>query len=203
MPGANRMSAGRARRDHGRRSTDANRSTRMANRPGSPPIAGSTLENALVGSVLAEQGGGKDHFSMSETTSRAARAPWVVIGQRRGGFDPGHCAGRTHPAPTLLRAHPREVQSAKNSLNLEDRRAQDDLGHASRLASRPGLVLRNVRRSRCVCRATSSNRATYGSLTSSPPLDVVLVNGVTVWKNGAATNEKPGRALRGPGTACP
>ncbi len=52
--------------------------------------------------------------------------------------------------------------------------------------------------------ATITDRATYEQPHQlATGVDVVLVNGVTVWKNGAATNEKPGRALRGPGYGKP
>jgi len=170
---------------------------------------GTTWENALVDLVLAEQGRvAKITFSMSETNVAMQLAqPWVVIGSDAEGFDPANAQGRTHPRAygSFARILGKYVRD-EHVLTLEDAVRKMTSATASRLGIRDrGLVRPGTFADLVVFDpATITDRATYEQPHQlATGVDVVLVNGVTVWKNGAATNEKPGRALRGPGYGMP
>src|SRR5260221_2462220 len=189
--------------------TDANRKSEGWRPDRIAADRGTTWENALVDLVLAEQGRvAKITFSMSETNVAMQLAqPWVVIGSDAEGFDPANAQGRTHPRAygSFARILGKYVRD-EHVLTLEDAVRKMTSATASRLGIRDrGLVRPGTFADLVVFDpATITDRATYEQPHQlATGVDVVLVNGVTVWKNGAATNEKPGRALRGPGYGMP
>jgi N-acyl-D-amino-acid deacylase len=161
----------------------------------------------LVDVVLAEDGrAGKITFSMSDANVAMQLAqPWVTIGSDAEGFDPATAKGRTHPRAygTFARVLGKYVRD-DHVLTLEDGVRKMTSAAAARLGLHDrGLLRQGMFADVAVFdAATIADRATYEQPHQlAVGVDVVLVNGVAVWRNGAATGASPGRALRGAGYA--
>lgn len=155
--------------------------------------------------VLAEDGrAGKITFSMSDANVAMQLAqPWVIIGSDAEGFDPATAKGRTHPRAygTFARVLGKYVRD-DHVLTLEDGVRKMTSATAARLRLYDRGLLRQGMFADVVVfdPATIADRATYEQPHQlAVGVDVVLVNGVAVWRNGAATGASPGRALRGAG----
>ncbi|MEO7454943.1 MAG: amidohydrolase family protein, partial [Gemmatimonadaceae bacterium] len=166
---------------------------------------GKPWAEALVDVVLAEEARvGKITFSMSDANVAMQLArPWVIIGSDAEAHDPETATGQTHPRaygtyPRVLGKYVRE----EHVLTLEDAVRKMTSATATLLGIRDrGLVREGMFADLVVFDpATIIDRATYERPHQlATGVDVVMVNGVAVWRAGAATNAKPGRALRGPG----
>ncbi|MEP6733553.1 MAG: D-aminoacylase [bacterium] len=161
--------------------------------------------DALIDLVLAEQARvGKITFSMSDANVAMQLAqPWVIIGSDAEAFDPAKAQGMTHPRAygTFARMLGKYVRD-EHVLTLEDAVRKMTSATAARLGIRdrgtlkPGMFADVV----VFDPLTIADKATYESPHQlAVGVDVVLVNGVAVWRNGAATNAFPGRSLRGAG----
>jgi dihydroorotase/N-acyl-D-amino-acid deacylase len=155
--------------------------------------------------VLAENGrAGKITFSMSdENVAMQLRRPWVVIGSDAEAHDPAVSRGLAHPRAygTYARVLGKYVRG-DGVLTLEDavRRMTSAvatrLGITDRGLVKPGLFADLV----IFDPVTIVDRATYERPHQlAAGVRDVLVNGVSVWHDGAATGALPGRALRGAG----
>lgn len=159
----------------------------------------------LVDLVLAEEGRvGKITFSMSDANVAMQLAkPWVIIGSDAEAHDPATAQGMTHPRAygsfaRILGKYVRE----EHVLTLEDAVRKMTSATASRLGIHDRGLLRQGMFADIVVfdPATIADRATYERPHQlAVGVDAVLVNGVPVWRGGAATNALPGRALRGAG----
>lgn len=166
---------------------------------------GAPWAEALVDLVLAEEGRvGKITFSMSEpNVAMQLQRPWVVIGSDAEAHDPATSTGQTHPRAygTYARILGKYVRD-DHVLTLEDAVRKMTWGTAERI----GLVDRGIVKPGMYADlvvfdpATIADRATYEKPHQlSVGVRDVLVNGVTVWHDGAATGARPGRAVHGPG----
>ena len=166
---------------------------------------GRPWNETLVDLVLAEDGRvGKITFSMSEqNVAMQLKRPWVVIGSDAEAYDPATAHGLAHPRAygTFARVLGKYVRD-EHLLTLEDAVRKMSSGVAERLAItdrgfvKPGMFADIV----VFDPATIADRATYEQPHQlATGVREVLVNGVSVWRNGAATGALPGRALRGPG----
>lgn len=163
--------------------------------------------DAMLDLVLADSGRvGAVFFSMDEQDVRMAMAqPWVSFctdgGQRA--VDGPLSEGKPHPRaygsfPRILGRYVREV----NLLTLEEAIRK----MTSLPAQRVGLKERGILKpgfyadivmfdpKTVIDRATFEDPHQY-----SEGIDLVLVNGVPVWKEGVFAGNYPGRGLRGPG----
>lgn len=163
--------------------------------------------DAMLDLVLADSGRvGAVFFSMDEQDVRMAMAqPWVSFctdgGQRA--VDGPLSEGKPHPRaygsfPRILGRYVREV----NLLTLEEAIRK----MTSLPAQRVGLKERGILKpgfyadivmfdpKTVIDRATFEDPHQY-----SEGIDLVLVNGVPVWKEGIFAGNYPGRGLRGPG----
>ncbi|MEO5814018.1 MAG: D-aminoacylase [Gemmatimonadaceae bacterium] len=159
----------------------------------------------LVDLVLAEQARvGKITFSMSDANVAMQLAqPWVIIGSDAEAHDPATAQGMTHPRAygTFARMLGKYVRD-EHVLTLEDAVRKMTSATAALLGIRDRGTLRSGMFADIVVfdPATVIDRATYERPHQlATGIDVVLVNGVAVWRDGAATNALPGRALHGPG----
>jgi dihydroorotase/N-acyl-D-amino-acid deacylase len=164
-------------------------------------------QETLIDLVLAEQGRvGKITFGMSDANVAMQLAqPWVIIGSDAEGFDPAKAKGMTHPRAygTFARILAKYVRE-EHVLTLEDAVRKMSSATATRLGIRDrGLLAPGMFADIVVFDADAvADRATYERPHQlAVGVDAVLVNGVLVWRAGAATNALPGRALRGPGYA--
>ena len=161
--------------------------------------------DALIDLVLAENARvGKITFSMSEANVAMQLAqPWVVIGSDAEGFDPAKARGMTHPRAygTFARVLGKYVRE-DHVLTLEDAVRKMSSATATRLGIRDrGTLAPTMFADIVVFDATTiADKATYEHPHQlAVGVSAVLVNGTIVWRDGAATNATPGRALRGAG----
>jgi N-acyl-D-amino-acid deacylase len=166
-----------------------------------------TWPDALIDLVLAENARvGKITFSMSDANVAMQLAqPWVIIGSDAEAYDPAKAQGMTHPRSygTFARMLGKYVRE-DHVLTLEDAVRKMTSATAARLGIRDRGTLRTGMFADVVVfdPATIIDRATYERPHQlAVGVDLVLVNGVAVWRNGAPTNAMPGRALRGAGWA--
>jgi N-acyl-D-amino-acid deacylase len=159
----------------------------------------------LVDLVLAGEGRvGKITFGMSEqNVAMQLRRPWVVIGSDAEAYDPATAKGLAHPRAygTFARVLGKYVRD-DGVLTLEDAVRKMSSGIAERLGLvdrgfiKPGMFADVV----IFDPATIADRATYERPHQlAVGVSEVLVNGISVWRDGAATGALPGRALRGAG----
>jgi N-acyl-D-amino-acid deacylase len=163
--------------------------------------------DALIDLVLAENARvGKITFSMSDANVAMQLAlPWVIIGSDAEGFDPAKAHGMTHPRAygTFARILGKYVRD-DHVLTLEDAVRKMTSATAARLGIKDrGTIAAGTYADVVVFDpATIADKATYERPHQlAVGVDAVLVNGVTVWRDGAATSALPGRALRGAGWA--
>jgi N-acyl-D-amino-acid deacylase len=163
--------------------------------------------DALIDLVLAENARvGKITFSMSDANVAMQLAqPWVIIGSDAEAHDPAKAQGMTHPRAygTFARMLGKYVRE-DHVLTLEDAVRKMTSATAARLGLRDrGTLSRGMFADVVVFDpATITDRATYERPHQlAVGVDVVLVNGVAVWRDGTPTNAMPGRALRGAGWA--
>jgi len=144
------------------------------------------------------------YFMMSEENlALQLKQPWVKISTDAGGLDPATVEGLTHPRAygTYTRVLGKYVREEK-VLTLEDAVRKMSSAVADRLFLRDRGVLRNGHFADVVVfdPETVGDRATF---TEPHQLSVgvrdVWVNGARVLANGAHTNAKPGKFVRGPG----
>lgn len=148
------------------------------------------------------------YFLMSEANvMENLRQPWIKIGTDASGWDPSTSTGLIHPRaygtfPRILGRYVREL----GVLPLEDavRKMTSATAHRLGITDRgllaPGMFADLV----IFDPATIGDRATYDQPHRlSVGVDLTMVNGVVVWRDGAHTDAKPGRALRGPGAHAP
>ncbi|MFL5608410.1 MAG: amidohydrolase family protein [Gemmatimonadaceae bacterium] len=155
--------------------------------------------------VLAEEGRvGKITFSMNDANvAMQLRRPWVIIGSDAEAHDPAVARGLAHPRAygTFARILGKYVRQ-DSVLTLEDavRRMTSAVATRLGIADR-GLVQTGMFADLVLFDpATIIDRATYERPHQlSVGVRLVLVNGVEVWRDGAATDALPGRALRGAG----
>ncbi|MEP7002682.1 MAG: D-aminoacylase [bacterium] len=162
-------------------------------------------QETLVDLVLAEQGRvGKITFGMSDANVAMQLAkPWVIIGSDAEAFDPATAKGMTHPRAygTFARILGKYVRD-DHVLTLEDAVRKMTSATAARLGVHDRGLLQQGMFADVVIfdPATIADRATYERPHQlAVGVDVVLVNGVAVWRGGSATGALPGRALRGAG----
>ncbi|MEO8333483.1 MAG: D-aminoacylase [bacterium] len=162
---------------------------------------------ALVDLVIAEQARvGKITFSMSDANvAMQLRQPWVIIGSDAEAHDPAKAQNMTHPRAygTFARVLGKYVRD-EHVLSLEDAVRKMTSATAALLGIRDRGTLKAGMFADVVVfdPATIIDKATYEKPHQlAVGVDVVLVNGVTVWRDGVATNATPGRALRGAGWA--
>jgi dihydroorotase/N-acyl-D-amino-acid deacylase len=162
--------------------------------------------DALIDLVLAENARvGKITFSMSDANVAMQLAqPWVIIGSDAEAHDPAKAESMTHPRAygTFARILGKYVRE-DHVLTLEDAVRKMTSATAVRLGIRDRGTLRSGMFADVVVfdPATIIDKATYERPHQlAVGVDVVLVNGVAVWRDGAPTNAMPGRALRGTGS---
>ena len=159
----------------------------------------------IVDLLLAQNGRvSKITFSMDEANvAMQLKRPWVIIGSDASGFDPATAKGLAHPRsygtyPRVLGKYVRE----DGVLALEDAVRRMSGATAARLGLRDrGLIREGMMADIAVFDPrTVGDRATFEHPHQlSVGVKSVLVNGVEVWRDGAATGALPGRALRGAG----
>ena len=144
------------------------------------------------------------YFMMDEANlTLQLRQPWVKISTDAGGLDPATADGLTHPRaygtyPRVLGKYVREEQV----IGWEDAIRKMSSAVADRLHLRDRGLLRTGHYADVVIfdPQTVGDRATF---TEPHQLSVgirdVWVNGTRVLRNGAHTNAKPGKFVKGPG----
>jgi dihydroorotase/N-acyl-D-amino-acid deacylase len=159
----------------------------------------------LIALVLVEQARvDKITFSMSDANVAMQLAqPWVIIGSDAEAHDPAKAQGMTHPRAygTFARMLGKYVRE-DHVLTLEDAVRKMSSATAARLGIRDRGTLKAGMFADVVVfdPATIIDKATYAQPHQMAiGVDLVLVNGVPVWRDGAPTNAMPGRALRGSG----
>ncbi len=163
--------------------------------------------DAMLDIVLADSGRvGAVFFSMDEEDVRMAMAqPWVSFctdgGQRA--LDGPLSEGKPHPRsygsfPRILGRYVRDVKllTLEEAIRKMTSLPAQRVGLKERGILKPGfyadIVLFNPKT--VIDKATFENPHQY-----SEGIDLVLVNGVPVWKDGMFAGNFPGRGLRGPG----
>lgn len=163
--------------------------------------------DAMLDLVLADSGRvGAVFFSMDEEDVRMAMAqPWVSFctdgGQRA--VDGPLSEGKPHPRaygsfPRILGRYVREVKllTLEEAIRKMTSLAAQRVGLKERGILKPGfyadIVLFDPKT--VIDKATFEDPHQY-----SEGIDLVLVNGVPVWKDGIFAGNYPGRGLRGPG----
>jgi N-acyl-D-amino-acid deacylase len=142
------------------------------------------------------------YFSMSDDdVETVLRQPWVSIGVD-GGVRPADPAASDRPHPRAFGTFPRILAHyvrERGVLTLEDAVRR----FTSLAAARVGLDDRGVLKAGLAADitifdpATVQDRATFDEpVRTSVGIRHVLVNGVPVLRDGAATGERPGRGLR-------
>ena len=135
------------------------------------------------------------------------RRPWVVIASDASAQDPAVAKGLAHPRaygtfPRVLGRYVRDERlfSLEEGVRRMTSAVAARIGLADRGLLRPGLFADLV----VFDPATIADRATYERPHQlAVGVRSVFVNGTEVWRDGAATGAKPGRALRGPGYSGP
>lgn len=155
--------------------------------------------------ILSErQGIGTIYFLMDENNVQLQlRQPWIKFGTDAGGFDPDSADGLTHPRaygtyPRILGKYVRE----ERVLSLEEAVRKMSSAVATRLSIQDRGVLREGLYADIVVFDPEEiiDRATFEEPHQlSIGMRHVLVNGVTVVRNGKHTGAKPGRVVWGPG----
>jgi N-acyl-D-aspartate/D-glutamate deacylase len=147
---------------------------------------------------------GTIYFLMSEdNVALQMRQPWMKFGTDAGGFDPDSADGLAHPRaygtfPRILGRYVRE----RGVMGLEEAVRKMSSAVATRLSLTDRGLLKEgffadvavFDPERIIDLATYENPHTL-----STGVEYVLVNGMTVVRDGAHTGAKPGRAVRGPG----
>jgi dihydroorotase/N-acyl-D-amino-acid deacylase len=159
---------------------------------------------AIVELTLGEENRlGKITFGMSdENVAWMIAQPWVVIGSDAAGYDPDSSTSLVHPRS--YGSYPRilgKVAREDRVLTLEDAVRKMTWSTAQILGLRDrGLVKEGMYADLVIfVPATVIDRATFERPHQlSTGVRDVWVNGVAVWRDGAHTGAKPGRALRGP-----
>lgn len=146
---------------------------------------------------------GKITFGMSDANvAMMIRRPWVVIGSDASGYDPDSSTALVHPRsygsfPRVLGKYARDEQL----FTMEEAVRKMTWSTAQILGLRDrGMIKEGMAADITVFDgATVIDRATFERPHQlSEGVRHVFVNGVQVWKDGAHTGAKPGRALRGP-----
>lgn len=161
----------------------------------------------IVDLLLAQDGRvGKITFAMSEANvAMQLRQPWVVIGSDAGAYDPASARGLAHPRaygtyPRILGKYVREDRIM--SLEEAVRRMTSATAALLGIADRGRLAVGTFADVVVFDPATIADRATYAQPHQlAVGVSTVLVNGIPVWREGAATGALPGRALYGPAVA--
>jgi N-acyl-D-aspartate/D-glutamate deacylase len=166
---------------------------------------GTTWQHAVVEITLAGDTPGRVTFSMNESNvAMQMQKPWMMFGTDAEAWNPADSLkGLTHPRaygsfPRILGRYVRE----QKLLTLEDAVRKmtslpaDRLGLRERGQLRTGFFADVV----VLDPKTVIDRATYDRPHQlSEGIQDVFVNGTAVVSNGAVTNAKPGRAVRGAG----
>jgi N-acyl-D-aspartate/D-glutamate deacylase len=166
---------------------------------------GTTWQHAVVEILLAGDTPGRVTFSMNEANvAMEMQKPWMMFGTDAEAWNPADSLkGLTHPRaygsfPRILGRYVRE----QKLLTLEDAVRKmtslpaDRLGLRERGQLRTGFFADVV----VLDPNTVIDRATYDRPHQlSAGIQDVFVNGTAVVSNGAVTNAKPGKALRGAG----
>jgi len=144
------------------------------------------------------------YFLMSEANvAMNLTQPWMKIGTDAGGVNPANSGALVHPRSygtftRILGFYSRDlgILSLEEAVRKMTSATARRVGIADRGLVAAGMwadiVLFDPR--------TVGDRATFSQPHQiSTGIVATYVNGVAVWRNGAATRAKPGRALRGPG----
>jgi N-acyl-D-amino-acid deacylase len=146
-------------------------------------------------------------FAMSEPViARAVSQPWVAFDNDSQGTAPTGLLGEEHPHPRAYGTFPRILRKFVREdglLRLEEaiRKMSALPAQKLRLADR-GVIKAGMWADLVVFDPVRiTDTATFESPNQlSVGMDDVLINGVLVIADGAATNALPGKVLRGPGT---
>jgi dihydroorotase/N-acyl-D-amino-acid deacylase len=165
---------------------------------------GKPWAEAMLDVIAAEENRlSKLTFGMREENLALQLArPWVSIGSDAGGQDPDSARGLTHPRAygTFARVLGRYARD-EGVLSLEDAVRRMTGLPAQQLGLRDRGLLREGMRADVVIFDPAAVRdvATYDRPHQlAEGVTHVLVNGVTVWRDGRHTGATPGRALRRP-----
>ena len=148
------------------------------------------------------------YFMMSEeNVALNLQQPWIKIGTDAGGPNPAAAAGLVHPRSygtftRILGRYVREQQviPLEEAIRKMTSATARRIGLADRGLLAPGMFADIV---------VFDPRTVRDNATFEQPHQVstgvvaTYVNGVAVWKQGAHTGAKPGRAVRGPGARNP
>lgn len=161
--------------------------------------------DAAIDLILSErQGIGTIYFMMTEDNLKLQmQQPWIKFGTDAGGEDPDNPEGLVHPRsygtyPRILGKYVRQ----ERAMRLEEAVRKMSSAVANRLYIRERGLLREGYYADIVVfdQKTIGDRATFENPHQvSLGVHHVLVNGITVIKNGIHTGAKPGRIVRGPG----
>lgn len=144
------------------------------------------------------------YFLMSEeNVALNLKQPWMKIGTDAGGPDPATARGLAHPRaygtfPRILGRYVRDerVMPLEEAVRKMTSATARRLGITDRGVLAVGMHADIV----LIDPATIIDKATFDVPHQvSEGVRATYVNGVAVWKDGAHTGAKPGRALRGPG----
>jgi dihydroorotase/N-acyl-D-amino-acid deacylase len=145
------------------------------------------------------------YFMMSEeNVALNLQQPWMKIGTDAGGPNPAAAGGLVHPRSygtytRILGRYVREqrVISLEEAVRKMTSATARRIGLAERGVLAPGMFADIV----VFDPNTVVDNATFEQPHQvSTGVVATYVNGVAVWKSGAHTGAKPGRAVRGPGT---
>ncbi len=162
------------------------------------------IETAMDLLLSEEQRIGTVYFLMDEANVKLQlQQQWMKFGTDAGGVDPDSAEGLTHPRaygtyPRILGKYVRD----ERVLSLEDAVRKMSSAVATRLSLHDRGVLREGLLADIVVfdPATIIDRATFEEPHQlSVGMTYVLVNGVTVVRDGEHTGAKPGRVVWGPG----
>ncbi|HKP28788.1 MAG TPA: D-aminoacylase [Gemmatimonadales bacterium] len=154
--------------------------------------------------ISEEQRIGTVYFMMSEENVKTKlKQPWMKFGTDAGGSDPDSAKGLTHPRsygnyPRILGKYVRD----EKVMPLEEAIRKMSSAVATRLSIGDRGVLKNGMRADIVVfdPNTIADKATFEKPHQlSVGMKYVLVNGVTVVRDGKHTGAKPGMIVRGPG----
>lgn len=148
------------------------------------------------------------YFMMSEqNVALNLRQPWIKIGTDAGGPNPAAAGGLVHPRSygtftRILGRYVREQQviTLEEAIRKMTSATARRVGLAERGVLAPGMFADIV----VFDPNTVMDNATFEQPHQvSTGVVATYVNGVAVWKQGAHTGAKPGRAVRGPGARVP
>ena len=154
--------------------------------------------------ISEEQRIGTVYFMMSEENVKTKlKQPWMKFGTDAGGSDPDSAKGLTHPRsygnyPRILGKYVRD----EKVMPLEEAIRKMSSAVATRLSIGDRGVLKNGMWADIVVfdPDTIADKATFEKPHQlSVGMKYVLVNGVTVVRDGKHTGAKPGMIVRGPG----